>query len=213
MLSLRWKQVASMNAKRYLMGASVYDDVIVVAGGCDENQKMLASAEVYLTSTDEWQTISPLNQKRAQHALVSCNGYLYAIGGEYGKPLSSVERLGDLNEEWINIKAMQKPRSSLAAVNCDGVVYAIGGQGGFKPSRDLKTAEKYDASTNKWEFVSDMNFKRFGHAASVLRNKIYVVGGLDADGKAVTQIECYDPLCDTWNIVRKEFCRHSLVAV
>ena len=68
---------------------------------------------------------------------------------------------------------MQTIRKSLAAVNCDGVVYAIGGQSpGIHKSTTLKTVEKYDSLTNTWKYISDMNFKRYLHAACVLRNKI-----------------------------------------
>ena len=213
----RWERVASMNTKRCVMGAAVYGDVIIVAGGADENGWLLASTEVYQTLFNEWRTLSPLKQKRCEHALVSCDGYLYAIGGWDGHNyLSSVERLDDLKGEWINIELMQTPRRWFAAVSCDGVVYAIGGQSGDDCSTTFKTVEKYDSSAKKWKHVSDMNFKRFAHAACVLRKKIYVVGGLDGDGTAVTQIECYDPTRDTWSIVgntTEKLYHHSLVAV
>ena len=215
-LTSAWEKVASMNAKRFTMGAAEYGDVIVVAGGADGNNFTLASAEVYQTSFNEWRTISPLKHPRCGHALVSCDGYLYAVGGWNGYNLSSVERLGDLNGKWINIEPMQTSRHWVAAVNCGGVVFAIGGRSGEDYSTTLKTVEKYDSLENKWKYVSDMNFKRRGHAACVLRNKIYVVGGVDADGNPVTQIECYDPTCDTWSIVDNTnemlYC-HTLVAV
>ena len=212
-----WEQVSSMNSKRCAMDAAVYSDVIVVAGGVDENSKELASTEVYQTSFNEWRIISPLKQQRCEHVLVSCDGYLYAIGGRSGRNcLSSVERLDDLKGEWITTKAMQTSRTGLAAVNCDGVVYAIGGQSGNDNSTTLKTVEKYDSSANTWKYVSEMTFKRRGHHACVLRCKIYVVGGLDADDEAVTEIECYDPTCDTWSIVGysiENLFNHTLVAV
>ena len=213
----RWEQVAPMNAKRCEMGAAVYCDVLVVAGGSNENNKNLASTEIYLPTSNIWNFISPLNQQRHGHALVSCDECLYVIGGwDGGNCLSSVERLGNLNEEWINIESMQTPRYSLAAVNCDGVVYAIGGRLGLENSTTLKSVEKYDSSANKWKYVRDMNFKRRDHAACVLRNKIYVVGGHDAVGNIVTKIECYDPMSDAWNILQRNASavwHHTLVAV
>ena len=212
-----WEAVASMNTKRCLMGAAVYGDVIVVAGGADENRRQLASTEVYQTSFNDWRTISPLKQQRYGHALVSCDGYLYAVGGRGGRNyLFSVERLADLKGKWISIEPMQTPRTDLAAVNCDGVVYAIGGHFGNDDSTKLKSVEKYDSSAKKWKYVSDMNFERHSHAACVLRNKIYVVGGLDADDNAVTEIECYDPTWDTWSIVgntTEELFYDTLVAL
>ena len=46
-----------------------------------------------------------------------------------------------------------------------------------------------------------MSTARDAHAACVLRGKIYVIGGLDTDGKVVYEIECYDPVNDAWIIV------------
>jgi len=192
-----------MNESRYQMGAALYGDVIVVAGGLDENDYPQSSVEVYQTSFNEWRTICSLNQKRSGHALVSCGRYLYALGGRDGKTvLSSIERLDHLNKNWINFEPMQTPRIWFSAVNCDGVVYAIGGRSVYYDiSTTLKTVESYDLPTNKWKYVSDMNIKRFGHSACVLHNKIYVVGGIGKNNKTIEEIECYDPTCDTWSIV------------
>ena len=212
-----WKQVASMNTKRCAMGAAVYGDVIVVASGASSISWALTSNEVYRPSFNEWQTISPFQRQRCAYALVSCDGHLYAIGGCDGRNmLPSVERLGDLKGKWNNIEPMQTPRGYVAAVNCDEEIYAIGGKSGKNDSTALKTVEKYDSSADKWKYVSDMNFERRCHDACVLRNKIYVVGGLDADGKVVTQIESYDPTCDTWSIAgnaTEKLHWHTLVAV
>ena len=212
-----WEQVASMNVERCGMGAAVYDDTIVVAGGCDANYHLLASTEVYQTFCNEWRIISPLKQRKSGNALVSCNGFLYALGGWDGyRCLSSVEKLGDLKGEWCNIEPMKTPRKLLAAVNCDGAIYAIGGQSGKEKSTSLKTVEKYDSTANTWKDVRHMNFKRRFHAACVLRNKIYVIGGIDPHDNEVTEIECYDPILDTWSNVGKSTEKlwfHTLVAV
>ena len=91
-------------------------------------------------------------------------------------------RLTHLSVEWHNIQPMQTPRQLLAAVNCNGIVYAIGGRCGKKDSTALKSVEKFNSAGNQWNYVSDMNIGRCAHAAFVLRGKVYVVGGLDADG-------------------------------
>jgi len=216
--STGWKEVASMNKKRYRMGAALHGDVIIVAGGVNENNDLKSSVEIYQTSSNEWKTITSLNQKRNGHALVSCGGCLYALGGHDGKhALSSVKRLDFLNGRWKNIESMQTPRIWISAVNCGGVIYAIGGI--FKHtdiSTTLKTVERYDSATNKWKYVSDMNVKRRTHSACVLHNKIYVVGGLNESSCAIKEIECYDPTCDTWSIVgnvTEKLFHHTIVAV
>ena len=215
-----WERVASMNKKRRAMGAAVYDDLIIVAGGADERNCLLKSTEVYQAPFNEWRSIAHMNNYRSALALVSCDGYLYALGGcggwKQNEFFSSVERLGNLQEQWINVHQMQTPRYWLAAVNCDGAVYAIGGQANKDNSSTLKSVEKYDSTANKWTYVCDMNIGRWAHAACALDGKIYVVGGADADGNPVKEIERYDPRSDNWSIVEKtaeKLFFHSLVAV
>ena len=214
----KWEKVASMNIKRFLMGACVYRSTLFVAGGKEEKNYSLASCEYYLPESNKWKYAPPLIQCRSALALVSCDECVYALGGwnrdDY-ECLPSAERLTDLDGKWQNIQPMQEPRRWLAAVNCNGVVYAIGGQSGKENSTRLKTVEKYDSTRDQWKYVSDMNTARCTHAACVLRGKIYVVGGLDNDGKVVQEIECYDPLNDAWSIVENAIdssFHHTLVA-
>ena len=208
-----WEQIASMTEHRSLMGAAAYQDSIVVCGGDDEK---FDSTEAYLTESNEWKNLSPMNQGRYGHSLVVCDRFVYALGGRCTtfEFLSSAEKLENLIGDWKYIKPMQTPRCHLAAVCCDGAVYAIGGKSDVDNNTILKTVEKYDSAANQWRYVAKMNFARFFHAASVLRDKIYVVGGSDPYGKVVEKIECYDPKNDSWSIVGKttdQLCEHALV--
>ena len=213
----KWKTFPSMNEKRCLMGACVYRGTLYVAGGANNKQNSLASTEYYDPAQNEWKYASLLVQRKHGHALVCCEGCLYALGGwSDDEILSSVEKLNDLNGSWQNIQPMQTRRKWLAAVNCNGVVYAIGGQSGKERSTKLKTMEKYDSGKNQWIYVSSMNIARSSLAGCVLRDKIYVVGGIGADGSVVKEIECYDPIHDAWSIVgttTEELHHHTLVAV
>ena len=214
----KWEKVASMNKKRYLMGASVYRRMLFVAGGRDQYYNSVASCEYYLPESNKWKYAPPLIQCRDAHALVSCDECLYALGGystDDDEYLSSAERLTHLDGEWQNIQPMQTPRRWFAAVYCNEVVYAIGGQSGKENSTALKSVEKYDSAENQWKYVSDMNIARDAHAACVMRGKIYVVGGLDTDRDKVNKIECYDPVNDRWSIVGNAIDisnHHTLVA-
>ena len=216
-----WEKVASMNKKRYLMGASVYRGTLFVAGGTDETGNSLVSCEYYLPESNEWKYASPLTQPRHGLALVACDGCLYALGGwdDYDEEdLISAEKLNHFDGEWQSIQPMQTPiRKWLAAVNCDGVVYAIGGESGTGANTTkIKSVEKYDSARNQWKYVSDMNFVRSAHAACVLRGKIYVVGGLYSNESKENEIECYDPVNETWSIVgttSDDLFHHTLVAV
>ena len=61
-----------------------------------------------------------------------------------------------------------------------------------------------------------MNIERHKHSACVMQNKIFVVGGQNAEEESVKEIERYDPSTDKWEIVAKiddELVAHSLVVV
>ena len=214
---LNWEKISPMNKERYVMGADIHYDTLVVAGGGDEKNVVLASAEYYIAALNEWKTISPLNQSRWGNALVSCNEYLYALGGHDGKQcMSSIEKIRDLKGKWENVQPMQESRRWLAAVDCEGTLYAIGGKTGKETSTTSKTVEKYDSILNVWVYVENMNFERHAHAACVLGGKIYVVGGIGTDGEVLKEIECFDPANNKWSIVETindELYHHALVAV
>ena len=226
----QWERVASLNQERKVMGATVHHGKLVVAGGLDGTNH-LDSAEMYTPDKNQWKVIASMNQSRSHNALVSCNDFIYALGGYYkslsGESetyLNSVERLflsGQIGEEsWEYVKPMYTPRRHVAAVCCKGYIYAIGGQS--KPPTDvctsatLKSVEKYDPARKEWAPVASMNFGRACHSACVMNDRIYVVGGLDENNEVVTQIECYDPLFNLWTIdedTADKLCDHSAVAV
>ena len=196
----------------------MFRDTLFAAGGEDQHFRQTASSEYYVPALNKWIIGPPLIHRRVKHCLVSCNGFLYALGGiGEGKILSSVEMLKDLKEAWKDICPMQTPRAKFAAVNCNGVMYAVGGSKcDYLSGLNLKTVEKYNFDSNRWEYVANMNIARYGHAACVLRGKIYVVGGDGTDGKAVYEIECYDPEINNWSIVgsvTNHLVHHTLVVV
>ena len=196
----KWNEVVSMNNERHVMGAAIFKNCLVVAGGFNGKSR-LSSTEVFIPQLNVWQNITSMNQARSGNALVECKNKLYVIGGWSGRYLSSVECISDLKAEWKYIASMNEPRRWLAAVNCNDAIYAIGGKSGDGNDTRLKSVEKYDPETGEWSFVSNMTIERSAHSAAVMDGKIYVVGGLDTEGKAVRIIECYDPSNDSWSVV------------
>ena len=213
--TLKWKEVAPLRQKRYVMGGAVFRETLVVAGGSDENH--LSSVEFYQAAINEWKIASPLCHPRSAGSLVGSDQHLYAIGGwTNNKCLSSVERTWNLKENWQQVQPMQMPRKWLAAVNCNGIIYAIGGQVGDESKATTNTVERYNADENKWSYVSSMVTDRRAHAACVMNAKIYVVGGVNASNKVVNTIECYNPTTDSWSVVGEtdtNVLHHSLIAL
>ena len=196
--NLKWEGAAPMNENRCRMGAAMFHDCLVVAGGWNKNCSM-ASTECCVDPFDKWRKAPSLKQKRNGNALVVCNDSLFALGGcDKITCLSSVERLRSLNGKWENVSPMLTARFELAAVHLNGYVYAIGGRSDISSSFTQNTVEKFDSYLNKWSYVCEMKHKRFGHSACIWHGKIFVIGGIDADGNAVKEIEIYDPKKDEW---------------
>ena len=224
---LEWDEIASMNMRRCYPGVAVLDDTIVVCGGYDGKEN-LSSAEAYNATLNKWINIEPLNQRRIGNPSVTSSGCLYTMGGWEDKNSSSVERLDGLDQSWKSVSSMQKRRIAFAAASCDDVIYVIGGsafslafamlhwRSSYSLLNVLKSVEKYDCATDKWSYVSELNIGRCRHSACVMQNKIFVVGGWNAEGEPVKEIECYDPLTDRWEIVARidgKLVDHSLVVL
>ena len=216
---LKWEEVCPMNETRFMMGAAVFKDCLVVAGGGKTFYGFPIKEEIYNPELNKWQQISRLNQERVYNELVSCDGCLFALGGrDENQPLSSVEKLSDLDGKWEVVEAMNEPRQGFAAVTCEEEIYAIGGCNMNNEGKDiaLKSVEKYNPVEKKWSFVTGMNTERNCHAACVLRGKIFVVGGINANEDPVKTIECYDPKDNKWSLVeetRNILFSHSLIAI
>ena len=216
--NLKWKQTASLSEFNCMMGATVYNDALIVAGGTNESTISLASSEIYWKPIDEWKTLSPLNQARYANELVSSDDGVFCLGGYDGEnELSSVEHLSDLKSQWEFVKPMLTPRMWFAAVNCKGIVFAIGGMSkSYNDTSTLNSVEKYNFEEDKWTYVSDMNIERRAHSACVFQDKIYVVGGVNNNGSIVREIECYDIATNRWSIIGKtvdELLNHQLVTI
>ena len=214
---MKWKEVAAMHEPRSAFSSAVFDKVLYVAGGCNKNN-ILSSTEYYDPFHKLWQMGSQMKQSRKGHALVAFYGKLLALGGKSGNDeiLNSVEQLQSLNGKWELIMPMIEPRYNFVAVRCKGIIYAIGGQCGSENHTTTKSVEKFDPDRNDWCSVKSMNIARSSFSATVLQDRIFVVGGLSTEKIAVKEIECYNPALDSWSIIKnvdQKLFYHSAIAV
>ena len=186
-----WKKADPMKEKRCYLAAAIHQNGLVAVRGYTGKKKVNLT-EFYQVDLDQWKVISSMKQPRRELALVSCEGYLYALGG-YGKagpasstgrsrdldgdwnvakpilpPSSSVERLRVLDGEWESVEPMQTRRCEFAAVNCQDIIYVIGGRSHRSPASTLKSVEIYKSASDSWSYVKEMNIERSGHSGCVL---------------------------------------------
>ena len=226
-----WKKETMMNESRRYFGAALYDGKLVVNGGQNGGGQRLNTTEQF--HENKWNKLdAETNVPRAYHALVAAetNGVwsLFAIGGwtkkseSSGETISiksvekisikSVESPNDLNEQWELKKDMNIARGRFAAVFCAGFIYAIGGYSG----KARETVEKYDISEDTWTEVESMNIGRYGHAACVVKDKIFVFGGRNKDNEIEKTVEFYDPELKKWmscGELKHECISHAVVGL
>ena len=89
----------------------------------------LNSVERYDVETDQWISISSINQTRSYHAAVSIGESILVIGGWNGNhPLKSVEMYDTRSNKWMEITPLNTTRYYLAASVCGNSIFAIEGK-------------------------------------------------------------------------------------
>lgn len=199
---------------------------LYVFGGLAPGWKPKALVYEYDPATNQW--ARKKNMPLASHhlAVAELNGKIYVMGGfkypDSGKPawqpIDNAWEYDPANDSWKALAPMPTKRGSPNAVVHGGKIYVIGGAGvhpGSKavdihparPHRALSTNEVYDPATNTWETRQPMPTARNHAAASMVNNKIYVIGGrvgggFITQGNNVDLVEEYDPLTDQWGALK-----------
>jgi len=113
---------------------------------------------------------------------------------------------------WITQAPMPTARYGLVAAFANGLIYAIGGANGAGTA--LATVEAYNPTTNTWNAnLPAMPTARYGAAVAVANvlsqtyppgptiSMIFVAGGYDANGNALSTVEAFNTSTHTWSSV------------
>ncbi|MBN1247499.1 MAG: hypothetical protein JXC32_07555 [Anaerolineae bacterium] len=159
----------------------------------------LTKVEVYDPETNSWTARADMPTGRVLLSTSVVEGKIYAIGGNtssWGKDLAAVEAYDPETDTWTRKADMPTARSTLSTNVVGGKIYAIGGSEtlDFDNLITLATVEVYDPVTDSWTARADMPRGRDIHAAVVVDEKIYVMGGTGG----INRLELYDPATDSW---------------
>jgi len=152
---------------------------------------------------DSWAIMEPMPTARAWLGVAVADGKIYAIGGGYES--NGVEEYDPVTNTWSTKTPMPTPRIFFGIAVVDNKIYTIGGDGGnWEAGETLtKVNEVYDPLTDTWETRTSMPTKRLGLSASVVDDKIYLIGGRMGEPTyaEVSATEVYDPSTDTWTTI------------
>lgn len=181
-------------------GSAIYEitnDQIIEIPAKDDDDFVAGTdqgAEGYqLFAADSFSGRAPMQTARRNFGAVESSGGIYAIGGNNGTFLNTVEKYDPDANSWSYQVNMPTAREGAAVVEAYDKIYVIGGyNGGY-----LNNVEEYDPATNIWTTnKASMPTKRQNAGAAVVNGKIYVIGGYN--GNYLNKVEVYDPLTNTW---------------
>jgi N-acetylneuraminic acid mutarotase len=210
-----WTKKADIPTPRSEFSTSVVDGKIYAIGGWNRESNRPV-VEVYDPETDTWTKKADMPIMHVWSATSAVDGKIYAIGGVGGVAMGlaeptimMLEEYDPATDRWVRKADMPTARAMLSACAVNGKIYAIGGH--FWDSAwqgtTLSAVEEYDPATDTWTKKADMPMPTYGHAATVVNGKIYVMGGTWGEGADTTQVNRvtilstimkYDPATDTW---------------
>ena len=204
------------------LGACVVDGHLYVHGGHtgathqysrDNHSKHFL--RVNLSSPEaKWEKL-PVETNCQGFGMVAHAGRIYRIGGSQAtnakdapsnlRSLASCSVFDTKTKKWSKLPPLPSPRSSHDAAVSDGKLYVTGGwdMGNGKEGNDRwhyhGLVADLKRSPLKWEKLPPTNWAVRAHATEVFSGKLYVAGGIDANGTSNT-VNVLDLKTRQWSI-------------
>ncbi|HHY57519.1 MAG TPA: hypothetical protein GYA08_19005 [Chloroflexi bacterium] len=125
-----WELVGRLTKGRAFLGAATVQNELYIAGGYD-GAREVALLERFTPATGEIHELAPMATPRGGLSLVYDGVTLYAIGGGWTQPMTSLERYDITSNAWSNFPSpIQDEWRNLAAAGRDGRIYITGGWAG-----------------------------------------------------------------------------------
>lgn len=202
-------------------GAAATDTAIYVYGGHigeahAHSTKNQTGAFLRLdhSKPERWETL-PAGTPLQGLPLVAYQGQIYRIGGMSAKnepeaededlySLAEVARFDVKDGKWHDFPALPAGRSSHDAVVCGDQLFVAGGWQLRGKSDDAKwhtdvLVLNLAAAEPKWEVFAEQPFQRRALSIACAPGKLYVVGGINTDGKLSRDVDVLELATKTWS--------------
>ena len=152
-------------------GSAQYHDGQVFFVGGSSRKSSTSTVSIYDVKLDKWKLTTNMptakDTKTVQHGQ-----YLYIIGGYSGKsPLNVFERYDMITGKWQSLGPLPQNVSANSVVAFNDKIYSFGDYS------KLDNTLEYNFKTEAWHQTSIGYLPSRHNGATVLNNKIYVIGG------------------------------------
>lgn len=212
----KWSTIKPMQQDRCRFSLNALGNKLFAAGGVSEHddddelnsESSNSNVEVYDPLTDVWRYITPMPEKRSQHAGATDNKFLYVSGGlDRQRVLPTFWRYDPKVDAWASLPDMLRPRADHSMFVIDNKVYACGGWYEEQSSENrhpVETIDEFDFETNIWKTITSIPTPKY-HAGIVAIDKIiYIVGGLLSQplfNRASSTVEYFDIKENEWKML------------
>ncbi|MGW3245509.1 carboxypeptidase regulatory-like domain-containing protein [Streptomyces sp. NPDC001070] len=152
-----------------------------------------------------WQTLRDYPEPVRSSVVGSYRGKTYSVGGMDkmwgGRVLSHGYVYDQAAGSWSRIADLPQPRNSATGAFVNGTLYVAGGFG-YDAGGAVgwtRTTYAYHPNSDSWSQVADLPQALADAAVAVLDGKLYVIGGVTADGSGSPAVHRYDPARNTWS--------------
>jgi non-specific serine/threonine protein kinase len=206
----RWTDVAEMPTPREHLAAASDGRYLYAIGGRELSADKNATAiERYDPADDSWTELDGMPQAAGGVGAAYAGGRVVAIGGEETTAVSDAVQAYDIrNETWSRLPSLPRARHGVAVAAVGDAVYAIGGATSAGHLGSTKEAELLDLSGKpaaaqgtpslEWRALSGAPSKREYAASTEVAGRLWLFGGIGADGGASTETAAYDRAINTW---------------
>jgi len=211
-----WVDKAPIRIPRSDHSALTMGNMIVLAGGCVQNQicpetspvcycpEITNSTEAYFPNSNSWKDLADMPIPRFRHCATVVGNNMYVMGGRDINDviINEVDVYNTVSGEWTTLQPWINSTSDCVAATIGNTVYAIGGY--TQDYTSLATVWTLD-STNinlGWQTgqVASLNTSRGDHCGFALGNNIHIIGGFSSPDfcEPLSSYEMYDLSSNTW---------------
>jgi N-acetylneuraminic acid mutarotase len=206
----RWTDAAEIPTPREHLAAASDGRYLYAVGGRDLSaDKSSTALERYDPADDSWTELDGMPQAAGGLGAAYAGGRVVAIGGEGTTAASDVVQAYDIrNESWSRLPALPRARHGVAVAAVGDTVYAFGGATAAGHLGSTKEAELLDLSGKPaaapgapsvdWRALARTPSRREYAASTEVGGRVWMFGGIGADGDAGTETAAYDRAINTW---------------
>ena len=153
--------------------------MLTVTGGQNNQYKVLATTELFDSTTEQWYSTSDLPSPQNGLQSVIVDKVLYLLGGSHANKIFTAPLDDALTSHQLKWSQQQdSPSYHTTPVSIQGRLFLI--IGGIKKGIATRNICMFNKVSHSWEVIGQIPSPRYGSAVvCVANNKIVVVGGKD----------------------------------